>query len=133
MLFVAVALARLLCWLSVPVLYVLRFLIIVRGVALLALTLAAQALWDLRWAFALAGMLAAVLLVTGCSRPAESVARTNGGDVARLFTVDGCTVYRFRDAGDPHWFTNCPGQVLEEPPRDDSQVMHGGRPGQAKR
>jgi len=31
-----------------------------------------------------------------------------------LFTVDGCTVYRFLDAGDYIYFTNCNGQTFNK-------------------
>ena len=31
-------------------------------------------------------------------------------EVSKLFTYDGCTVYRFLDYGDFRYFTNCGGQ-----------------------
>ncbi|WP_217363422.1 DUF4884 domain-containing protein [Pantoea sp. CCBC3-3-1] len=56
-------------------------------------------------------LLAAVLLV-GCDKEPESV-QMAGSDfrVGKLFTVDGCTVYRFADGGRNVYFTNCPGQT----------------------
>lgn len=56
-------------------------------------------------------LLAAILLV-GCEKDPESVQMV-GSDfkVGKLFTVDGCTVYRFADGGRPVYFTNCPGQA----------------------
>ena len=54
--------------------------------------------------------LAALAMVTGCEKPAESVAHTGAGfTVERLFTHDGCTVYRFEDGGSNRYFTRCDG------------------------
>ena len=53
--------------------------------------------------------LAALAMVAGCEKPAESGAHTVAGfTVERLFTHDGCTVYRFRDYH-PRYFTRCDG------------------------
>ena len=53
--------------------------------------------------------LAALAMVAGCEKPAESVAHTGAGfTVERLFTHDGCTVYRFRDSS-KRYFTRCDG------------------------
>lgn len=51
-----------------------------------------------------------VLALLGCHNEAESTARTSNGNfhVDRLFTTDGCTVYRFVDAY-THYFTRCDG------------------------
>lgn len=53
-----------------------------------------------------------VLALSGCERPPPEVTRSagNGYQVARLFTVDGCSVYRFRDGSD-RYFTNCSGST----------------------
>lgn len=54
----------------------------------------------------------AVLVLSGCSKPAESTTRVgNDFEVGKLFTVDGCTVYRFEDGGRSHYFTNCSGST----------------------
>lgn len=47
----------------------------------------------------------------GCAKQAETT--TSRGDfvVDTLFTVDGCTVYRFRDLGSARYFTNCSGST----------------------
>ena len=53
--------------------------------------------------------LAALAMVAGCEKPAESVAHTGAGfTVERLFTHDGCTVYRFSDSY-KRYFTRCDG------------------------
>lgn len=54
----------------------------------------------------------AVLVLSGCSKPAESTTRVgNDFEVGKLFTVDGCTLYRFEDGGRSHYFTNCSGST----------------------
>lgn len=55
---------------------------------------------------------AAVILcsLSGCKKPAES--STSVGvefRVDRLFTHDGCTVYRFYDGGRSRYFAKCDG------------------------
>ena len=53
--------------------------------------------------------LAALAMVAGCEKPAEAVA--HAGEkfaVERLFTHDGCTVYRFSDSS-KRYFTRCDG------------------------
>lgn len=52
------------------------------------------------------------LALIGCQKQAEST--TAAGvefQVDKLFTVDGCTVYRFNDGGNPRYFTNCSGST----------------------
>ena len=57
--------------------------------------------------------LAALAMVAGCEKPAESVAHTGAGfKVERLFTHDGCTVYRFRDSYN-RYFTRCDGVTAQ--------------------
>ena len=63
----------------------------------------------------------AVLVLSGCSKPAESTTRVgNNFEVDKLFTVDGCTVYRFVDVY-THYFTNCSGST-------SYQVSYGKTP-----
>lgn len=59
-----------------------------------------------------AAMAAVVVALAGCAKPAETASRA-GVDftVERLFTHDGCTVYRFRDLGYARYFTNCSGSA----------------------
>lgn len=56
---------------------------------------------------------AAILALSGCDkRPAESTVTVGQGfQVSRLFTTDGCTVYRFYDSG-TRYFTNCSGSTF---------------------
>lgn len=56
--------------------------------------------------------LALSMLLTSCTNKGTSVPVENtvpGQDyhVRKLFTTDGCTVYRFYDAGNFHYMTNC--------------------------
>lgn len=78
--------------------------------------------------------LAALLALAGCGKPAETTSRA-GLDftVDRLFTHDGCSVYRFSDAGSYRYFTNCSGTVewRESCGKNcsrDVQVPGGGHP-----
>lgn len=51
-------------------------------------------------------------ILTGCSKPAEtSTAVGREFVVDKLFTHEGCTVYRFEDSGYKRYFTNCNGSV----------------------
>ncbi|CAK9889161.1 DUF4884 domain-containing protein [Pseudomonas fluorescens] len=54
-----------------------------------------------------------LLLATlaGCREPDKPAATVVAGTykVDKLFTVDGCTVYRFLDSGSNKYFTNCSG------------------------
>ena len=55
-------------------------------------------------------ILTSVVVLLGCQKPAESSASA-GVDfrIDRLFTHDGCTLYRFKDAGDLRYFSRCDG------------------------
>lgn len=50
-----------------------------------------------------------VLIISGCQKPAAERAQTNNTafQVDTLFTKDGCTVYRFEDAGRSRYFVRC--------------------------
>lgn len=50
-----------------------------------------------------------LLALAGCNgKPEEATRISEDFTVERLFTHDGCTVYRFKDAG-ARYFTNCQG------------------------
>lgn len=51
-------------------------------------------------------LLAAVGLLTGCYKPAEESQRVGAFKVEKLFTHEGCTVYRFSDSR-PIYYTDC--------------------------
>jgi hypothetical protein len=54
---------------------------------------------------------AALLVLAGCNKQAESaVAVGHGFNVEKLFTAEGCTVFRFYD-GAYRYFTNCSGST----------------------
>lgn len=54
----------------------------------------------------------ALALLAGCSKPAEtSTAVGREFTVDKLFTHEGCTVYRFNDGGNNRYFTNCSGST----------------------
>lgn len=56
-------------------------------------------------------LIALMVLMTlaACERPAESTAPTTNNEynVERLFTTDGCTVYRFHDNFTRYYFVKC--------------------------
>lgn len=53
-----------------------------------------------------------VSLLLGCSKPAEtSTAAGVEFVVDKLFTHEGCTVYRFSDGGNKRYYTNCQGST----------------------
>lgn len=56
-------------------------------------------------------LVAVVLALSGCTKQAEETTAAGVGEfqVDRLFTVDGCTVYRFEDAGRNRYFSRCSG------------------------
>lgn len=59
-------------------------------------------------------IIAVAFVLTGCYEkiPAEQVSVVQGQyQVDKLFTVDGCTVYRFADNGYSRYFTNCNGST----------------------
>ena len=57
-------------------------------------------------------VLLAVATLTGCQKQAESTqAAGSGFNVEKLFTVGGCSVYRFRDGMRPIYYTNCKGST----------------------
>lgn len=50
-----------------------------------------------------------LLLVSGCDMAPKATIETGGFNVELLFTVDGCSAYRFKDNGRFVYYTNCPG------------------------
>lgn len=55
----------------------------------------------------------ATLFINGCGKPAESITQVNSEfKVDKLFTHEGCTVYRFRDAGKYRYYINCNGTSM---------------------
>lgn len=58
-------------------------------------------------------VLIAFVFVSGCIPvQSENTQHTvTGASVEKLFTVDGCSVYRFSDAGRRVYFTNCRGNT----------------------
>lgn len=59
-----------------------------------------------------AALLLSAMLLSGCyNAPEEVTATKNDYQVGKLFTVDGCSMYRFKDAGNYIYFSNCRGEV----------------------
>lgn len=57
-------------------------------------------------------VVAGVVMLTGCEKAAEAeviAGAENDFRVSRLFTVDGCTAYRFYDNGRAIYYTDCKG------------------------
>lgn len=53
-------------------------------------------------------IIAVSTILVGCGKPAERmVIKGAGFEVETLFTHEGCTVYRFSDAGQLRYYTNC--------------------------
>lgn len=74
----------------------------------------------------------AIAALSGCEKMAET--STQAGvefKVDRLFTTDGCTVYRFSDAGRNRYFTNCHGSTEWQEQSGKTTYpdgVQGGRP-----
>ena len=55
-------------------------------------------------------IVAALIALSGCQKQAEATQSAGSGfQVEKLFTVEGCSVYRFTDALRPIYYTNCSG------------------------
>lgn len=60
----------------------------------------------------IAALIVFIFALVACARAPESSVRAGVEfKVDTLFTHDGCTVYRFMDAGNLRYFTNCSGQT----------------------
>lgn len=59
---------------------------------------------------AIVAALIACAALSACQKPAQSSVGAGSFDVQKLFTVDGCTVYRFMDDRSIY-FTNCRGSA----------------------
>ena len=57
-------------------------------------------------------LLLVAFTLAGCEKTPETSSHA-GVDfvVEKLFTHEGCTVYRFRDSGNKRYFTNCSGST----------------------
>jgi hypothetical protein len=58
-------------------------------------------------------IIAAALALTACARSGVGSEHTENPNFQpdKLFTVDGCAVYRFSDAGSFRYLTTCPGSA----------------------
>jgi hypothetical protein len=54
------------------------------------------------------------LILAGCTNDPVSTARTDNNQVPvdKLFTHEGCTVYRFFDGGRNHYYSDCRGSTM---------------------
>ncbi len=59
-------------------------------------------------------IIAAMIALTGCEKAPEVQIQSGEFNVERLFTVDGCTAYRFRDSYRAIYYTNCNGSTQSE-------------------
>lgn len=61
----------------------------------------------------LAALAAILALLSGCDnrQPESSLRASDSYRVDKLFTVDGCTLYRFLDRSHYRYFTNCSGST----------------------
>lgn len=70
--------------------------------------------------------LLAVASLSACAKPAETtVAAGSDFSVGKLFTVEGCSVYRFIDAGRHIYFTNCSGRAEWEVSNGKGAIKYG--------
>lgn len=54
----------------------------------------------------------ALTVLAGCSKQAETSTAVGAEFVVdKLFTHEGCTVYRFYDGGNARYYTNCQGST----------------------
>jgi hypothetical protein len=69
---------------------------------------------------------AALLLVAGCTKYALEEHETNNThfSVETLFEHEGCKVYRFKDGGDPIYYTNCKGTTRWDKSDSDHNAKH---------
>lgn len=61
-------------------------------------------------------LLSLLVAITGCvkqSEYSEQVGPEKAYKIERLFTFEGCTIYRFNDSGRTIHYTNCKGSTLE--------------------
>lgn len=63
----------------------------------------------------LAVLVAATLLLAGCTNDNDPVSRSSTDNsqipIDKMFTHEGCTIYRFDDAGHYHYWADCRGSV----------------------
>lgn len=59
----------------------------------------------------LAALSALALVLSGCGKDPVFTSSTDNPNVAvsKMFEFEGCTVYRFKDAGNYVYYSNCPG------------------------
>jgi hypothetical protein len=56
---------------------------------------------------------ACAVIVVSCAKPVEQTETNNPSfSVSKLFTHEGCTVYRFYDFGYYRYYVNCSGSVI---------------------
>jgi hypothetical protein len=57
-------------------------------------------------------LLVPLIFIFGCEKDAIETTQTDNRafSVERLFTVDSCNVYRFKDNGNTHYICICPNQ-----------------------
>jgi hypothetical protein len=64
-------------------------------------------------------------LLVGCAgEPEQTTPVSKDFKVDRLFTHEGCTVYRFEDAGYLRYFTNCQGGTSWDTRNANGKTVH---------
>ena len=68
---------------------------------------------EIKLAISVVTMAAVAAVLVACGEDPVSTARTDNPNVAvsKMFEHEGCKVYRFKDAGEYVYYTNCPGSV----------------------
>jgi hypothetical protein len=61
-------------------------------------------------------ILLAALALVGCAKDPEQRLQTNNSEfeLAKLFTHEGCSVYRFSDAGHYRYWADCRGRISSD-------------------
>lgn len=61
-------------------------------------------------------LLILMLLLSSCAKDGLEITQTNNSEfeVAKLFTNGKCTVYRFHDNGNSHYYTDCSEVISRE-------------------
>lgn len=60
-------------------------------------------------------LVTACLVLTGCAKDPIAISQTDNFDIKldKLFTHDGCNIYRFEDGGRDHYYADCRGNVSD--------------------
>lgn len=61
-----------------------------------------------------------LMVLVACAKDPQSSTTTGNFEIDKLFVYEGCTMYRFGDAGNYHYFAKCGNSVDVESNWDES-------------